>query len=88
MNMHIPLQINTTFTAGNFLDFPSISPIPRTKRRECYVFGTPPTQDPQYLILSTLHVLTTGDTSSTTITELTLHFLMGILNLLTQISVK
>ena len=56
-------------------DFSAIlftSPTQQTKRTECCVLGTPATPELRYLILSTSPVLTTGDTSSTTTTELTL----------------
>ena len=60
----------------------------QAKKTECCVSGTPTTPKPPYLILSTSHVLTPGDTSSTTTTELTNRFLMGILRPLTTIFVK
>ncbi|XP_078327880.1 uncharacterized protein LOC111134172 [Crassostrea virginica] len=53
----------------------STSPTQQTKRTECCVLGTVTTQEPRYLILSTSPVLTTGDTSSTTTTELILRIL-------------
>ena len=55
------------------------SPTQQTKKTECCVLGTQTTPEPQYLILSTSPVLTTGDTSSTTTTELTLPILRDIL---------
>ena len=57
----------------------STSPTQQTKRTECCVLGTTTTLEPQYLILSTSPVLTTGDTSSTTTTGLILPILMSIL---------
>ena len=59
-----------------------------TKRTECCVLGTPTTPEPRYLILSTSRVLTTGDTSSTTTTELILSILRGIPFTLVMIYVK
>ena len=59
---------------------PSTSPTQQTKRTECCVLGTPTTPEPRYLILSTSPVLTTGDTSSTTTTELILRIPRGIQN--------
>ena len=61
------------------LDFLSTYQIQQTKRTECCVLGTPTTPKPQSLILSISLVLTTGDTSCTTTTELILRILMGIL---------
>ena len=59
-------------------DFPCTSPTQQTKRTECCVLGTPSTPEPRYLIPSTSYVLTTGDTSSTTTTELTGRILKGL----------
>ena len=46
---------------------------------EYCVLGTSTTPEPRYLILSTSPVLTTGDTSSTTTTGLTVSILRGII---------
>ena len=59
-----------------------------TKRAECCVLGTPTSPEPPYLILSTSPVLTTGDTSFTTTTELILRILRGIPFMLVMIYVK
>ena len=50
------------------------------KRTECCVLETPISPEPRYLILSTSPVLTTGDMSSTTTTELILRILRDILS--------
>ena len=64
--------------AGSW-DFLCTFPTQQTKRTECCVLGTPFTLKPQYLILSTSPVLTTGNTSYITKTELILPIqLMGI----------
>ena len=60
----------------------------QAKRTECSVSRTQTTPDQQYLILSTSHALTPGDTWSTTTTELTNRSLMGILTMLTMTYVK
>ena len=72
-------------------DFSAIqftSPTQQTKRTECCALGTPSTQEPRYLILSTSPVLTTGDTSSTTTTGLTGRILRGIIQTPSISSVK
>ena len=64
---------------ADFSAIPFTSPTQQTKRTECCALGTPSTQEPRYLILSTSPVLTTGDTSSTTTTGLVLLILRDIL---------
>ena len=64
---------------ADFSAIPFTSPTQQTKRTECCVLGTPATPELRYLILSTSPVLTTGDTSSTTTTELILRILRDIL---------
>ena len=81
-------QMKRIITVRLFLDSLSTFLPIKAKRTECCVSGTPTTSDQQYLILSTSHVLTPGDTSSTTTIELTNRSLMGILRMLTMTSVK
>ena len=81
-------QVERIIRVQILLDSPSTFLLLKTKRTECCVSGTPITRQPQYLILSTLPVHTTGDTLFTTIIELTNRFLMGILRMLTMTSVK
>ena len=67
---------------------PSTSLTHHTKKMGCCVLGTPTTPELQYLIQSTSPVLITGDTSSTTTTELKIRILMSIRIMLTMNSVN
>ena len=80
--------MKTILSLGSSWDSLSTSPTQQTKMTECCVLGTPSTPEPRYLILSKSPVLTTGDTSSTTTTELILRILRGILMAPTLPSVK
>ena len=84
----ISFQIRTTFTVDYFLGFPSTYRTQRIKRTGFCVFETTFTQEPQYLILLTSPALTTGDTSSTTTTELILRILRGMMIMPSISSVK
>ena len=80
--------MKTMFTLRISWDSLSTSPTQQTKRTESCVLGTPTTREPRYLILSTSPVLTTGDTSSTTTTELVLRILRGMMIMPSISSVK
>ena len=84
----VSFQMDTTLIAHPFSVFPSTYPTQPIKRTECCVLKTPITPEPQYLILSTSHVFTTVDTSSTTTTELTHRILLDILSSPTVTSVN
>ena len=70
------------------LDFLSISLTQHKRKTECCVLWTPTTPMQRYLIPSTSAVNTTGDTSSTTTTELILRFPMTTMNTHTMNSVR
>ena len=72
-------QAKVIYTLQDFWDFPFTFQTHQTKRVVYCALGTPSTPEPRYLILSTLHVLNMGGTSSTTTTEPILRIQRGIL---------